>query len=96
MLGDRVHGGHVQILMQVSNGQGVTSVAGFRWIPVLLVLWTGNAGKSLTCAPFRGIFVYRRHVSSVNQLFANGPALQVVGEHDLTHGEVGNRRAVVS
>src|SRR3984893_14978318 len=25
---DRVHGGHVQILMQVSNGQGVTSVAG--------------------------------------------------------------------
>src|ERR1700692_3220670 len=30
----RVHGGHVQILMQVSNGQGVTSVAGFRWIPL--------------------------------------------------------------
>jgi hypothetical protein len=31
---NRVHGVHVQILMQVSNGQGVTSVAGFR---------TGNA-----------------------------------------------------
>ena len=27
---NRVHGGHVQILMQVSNGQGVTSVAGFQ------------------------------------------------------------------
>src|SRR5258708_23876027 len=26
---DRVHGGHVQILIQVSNGQGVTIVAGF-------------------------------------------------------------------
>src|ERR1700692_2834736 len=31
---DRVHGCHVQILIQVSNGQGVTSVAGFRWIPL--------------------------------------------------------------
>src|ERR1700691_2413359 len=27
---DRVDSGHVHILMQVSNGQGVTSVAGFR------------------------------------------------------------------
>ena len=29
---DRVTGGHVQILMQAATGEGVTSVAGFRWI----------------------------------------------------------------
>jgi hypothetical protein len=29
---DQLPGGHIQILMQLSNGQGVTSVAGFRSI----------------------------------------------------------------
>src|ERR1700730_3190102 len=31
VLDDRVHGGQVQILMQESNGPGVTNAAGFRW-----------------------------------------------------------------